>query len=66
MEEKDFEVDYTRGNDKKIYKHIENGKKREELVSMAMEGVISGEEMRTRAKKLKYLFSEKEYFEIIN
>lgn len=63
-----FEVETVlkRNGSKKVYKHIENGKKREQLVSQALKGIITQEEMRERAKKAKYFYSEAEYQKYIN
>lgn len=66
MKESDFEVDH-RYNGYNIYKHIENGKRREEIIEARRTGKMShadflSEQKKMRNKKyLQFLFSEKEY-----
>lgn len=43
-----------------IYHHVENGKKRMQLMDDFRAGKITQQEMRDKAKKIKYLFSEKD------
>ena len=44
------------GSGKEIFQHIENGKKRDQLIEDALKGKITQEEMRKQSKKIKYLF----------
>jgi len=51
-----FEKQITIGG-KAIYRDIEVGKKREQLLKDALAGRITQQEMREQAKKTKYLYS---------
>ncbi len=63
MKKEDFKLDVISG--KRLYMHIKNGNKRIELLQQATSGKITAEEMRKEAKKLKYLYSEKDYLKAI-
>ncbi|MBK9580234.1 MAG: hypothetical protein IPO40_24480 [Fibrobacteres bacterium] len=70
MKPEDFEEYYRWRGSKRIYfyRHIENGKKREQLIADVISGEVSKsefaklqEKMRGRSGYLKYIFSETEY-----
>ncbi len=70
MKKEDFEV--VKVNHKTIhYHHIENGKKREEILKKRMSGEMTQKEFESEQRKmrgrkyLKYIFSERDYLKAI-
>ena len=60
-----FKITYNVKGER-IYKHIKNGKKRDELLNKRMMGRITTSEMNKEARKFPYLFNQERYEKYCN
>lgn len=71
MKAEDFKISYCPSG-KTQYLHIENGKKREQILNAMQNGTMTSEEFKSEQKKmrggkyLKYIFSETDYLKSIS